>query len=612
MERLAVLIILVLGLARTSHGQISACNPNPCRDSANCFVRNSQEGYVCECNMPNQGGFDCTNQTQNQAVFTCYGSQCSTGSFMSVNYPSNYPDRYRALYLLYVPGASGFNFIFDTIFRIEADKDELYIGSGLVPPFSQFNGVNTSVEGVFFFEGHTPPMPFSVVNTDTVWMYFITDKNINFPGFRVSWQTVDTEAPVVSGCPGDFTRVTTVNQPLRVSWDPITATDASDFTVSASHSSGNFFPVGPTRVTFTFVDTGGLTTICSFVITVVLQDTSPPVISGCPTNMIRTTTNPLGVTVSWIPPTARDENTFTTQSTHTPGQLFPVATTEVRYTFTDVNGFFSVCTFSITVQLINRPPVISGCPSDRTLITNTFQGSAATTWVEPTATDDGPITVTRTHTPGQNFPVGRTEVIYTFTDSNNLASMCSFVVVVTFVDVTPPVVTGCPNSITETAPFGAGVDFPVTWIEPTANDNTGTVMLILRSRQPGDRFPIGQTTSVLYLYADNAGLQASCQFDVTVVRQEDNVPPVISCPANIRQEVTSGNAPGAIITWQAATATDNFGVVNVTLTSNPPRFPNTFFPFGIYLVTYTAIDAALNSVSCTFTVTVGKVSFTKF
>ena len=86
----------------------------------------------------------------------------------------------------------------------------------------------------------------------------------------------------------------------------------------------------------------------------------------------------------------------------------------------------------------------------------------------------------------------------------------------------------------------------------------------------------------------------------------DNTPPVITCPSNIRQEVTSGDLNGAIVIWEPATATDDSGMVTVTPTIITQPTPGSFLPFSSYVISYTARDGASNSVSCVFTVEVGK------
>ena len=53
-------------------------------------------------------------------------------------------------------------------------------------------------------------------------------------------------------------------------------------------------------------------------------------------------------------------------------------------------------------------------------------------WQVPTATDDSGVTPNRdaSHNPGQSFPIGTTEVTYTFTDGSGNAAICFFNVVI--------------------------------------------------------------------------------------------------------------------------------------------------------------------------------------
>ena len=134
-----------------------------------------------------------------RTVITCYGSNCIRrvnelgqpfNYYESPDYPQLYEDRLRIQYLLYLPGVAEICFEFDQqAFGIEDNKDELYVGPGLSFTFDQLDGQNTSPE-IFFFENRdrngVTPDDFCVPS-DTVWMYFLTDKNIMEPGFRLFW-----------------------------------------------------------------------------------------------------------------------------------------------------------------------------------------------------------------------------------------------------------------------------------------------------------------------------------------------------------------------------------------------------------------------------------------
>ena len=168
-----------------------------------------------------------------------------------------------------------------------------------------------------------------------------------------------------------------------------------------------------------------------------ISDITAPVISGCPADI--NADNDAGVctaAVSWTEPTALDDclgdMTYTTRS-HAPGAVFPLGTTAVTYTFTDLASNTSTCTFNVTVT-DNESPMISGCPAD--INVNNVPGACATivNWSEPTATDNctasGSLVWTKSHLPGSLFNVGTTTVTYTVTDANGKSSVCSFDVVV--------------------------------------------------------------------------------------------------------------------------------------------------------------------------------------
>lgn len=121
-------------------------------------------------------------------IFTCYGSGCETGSFSSPGWPTEvYSSRYGGLYLLYIPGAQRIDFTFNSPFAIESLKDELYVGPGLSFTQSQLDGL-TVPNDHYFFEGSNIPAGFSI-ESDTVWMAFLTDKNVQLTGFQIQWSS---------------------------------------------------------------------------------------------------------------------------------------------------------------------------------------------------------------------------------------------------------------------------------------------------------------------------------------------------------------------------------------------------------------------------------------
>lgn len=74
-----------------------------------------------------------------------------------------------------------------------------------------------------------------------------------------------------------------------------------------------------------------------------------------------------------------------------------------------------------------------GCPEDINREIELGSADPIIFWVEPFATDLGEVTTVRSHEPSTPFPVGITQVIYTFSDdaSPPNTSPCRFLVTVT-------------------------------------------------------------------------------------------------------------------------------------------------------------------------------------
>ena len=112
-------------------------------------------------------------------------------------------------------------------------------------------------------------------------------------------------------------------------------------------------------------------------------------------------------------------------------------TFEVEYKLKDnigCSGTNTLMTKTVTVTLPKdtTPPVISGCPSDITVIADAGKCSKKVSWTEPTATDTcyDATRVTRSHAPNTEFGIGTHTVVYTFSDIYGNTSTCTFKVIV--------------------------------------------------------------------------------------------------------------------------------------------------------------------------------------
>jgi hypothetical protein len=108
------------------------------------------------------------------------------------------------------------------------------------------------------------------------------------------------------------------------------------------------------------------------------------------------------------------------------GDLFPIGTTTVTCTATDVAGNTDVCSFDVTVSDVEPPELVVPCPQNIT-----FCGAQNVYWVAPEATDNcGVVTTLNNYDSGDYFGVGVYNVTYTFYDEAGLSVSCGFVVTI--------------------------------------------------------------------------------------------------------------------------------------------------------------------------------------
>jgi gliding motility-associated-like protein len=100
---------------------------------------------------------------------------------------------------------------------------------------------------------------------------------------------------------------------------------------------------------------------------------------------------------------------------------------------------------------------------------------------------------------------------------------------------------------------------------------------------------------VLYTATDAAGNNSTCTFNVFVT--DAIAPEIVGCPLDFEVELTAEES-SKVVTWTPPT-------VNTACTTITTNFdPGTSFVPGVYTIIYTATDAAANSSTCSFTLTV--------
>ncbi|UKN02647.1 HYR domain-containing protein [Paracrocinitomix mangrovi] len=351
-------------------------------------------------------------------------------------------------------------------------------------------------------------------------------------------------------------------------------------------TSGSTFPIGTTLVTYEVTDSAGNTASCSFNVTI--NDTENPTIT-CPADV--TVSNDAGTcesaTVTLGTPTTGDNCGVATVTNDAPA-TFPVGTTTVTWTVTDINGNSATCTQDVTVN-DNENPTIT-CPADVTVSNDAGVCSATgVTLGTPTTGDNCGVATVINDAPA-TFPVGTTTVTWTVTDIHGNSVTCTQDVTVN--DTENPTIT-CPTDVTvNNDPGNCSTDIVnISLGNPTTGDNCGVATV---TNDAPATFPVG-TTTVTWTVTDIHGNTATCTQDVTV---NDNEDPIVTCPADVTVDSDAGLCEATTVTLGTPTTSDNCGVA--TVTNDAPAT----FPVGTTTVTWTITDIHGNSITCAQDVTV--------
>jgi HYR domain len=366
----------------------------------------------------------------------------------------------------------------------------------------------------------------------------------------------------------------------------VDAEDDPDPTPTCTPASGATFPLGNTTVSCSATDSGGLTATGSFTVTV--NDSIAPTLT-LPADITVEATSASGAVVSYLA-TATDlvDPAPVVACAPASGSTFPLGTTTVDCTATDATGNQSAGSFDVAVADTTAPALALPGPM---AVEATGPSGTVVSYVA-TASDavDPASVVACAPASGSAFPLGTTSVTCTATDSTGNQSSGSFDVMVG--DTAVPGMTLPGTIVAEaTGPSGAVVTYTVA-----VDDSVDPAPVIHCTPASGSTFPLG-TSTVTCTATDATGNQSTGSFSVVV---RDTTAPVLSgVPSD--NSVTTTNPDGAAVSWPAPSATD--GVSGDVGVSCSPRSGSTF-PVGTTSVRCSASDAAGNTATATFRVTV--------
>jgi hypothetical protein len=322
---------------------------------------------------------------------------------------------------------------------------------------------------------------------------------------------------------------------------------------------------------------------CTFLI----NDVTAPVLDGLFDREVEAT-SPAGAIGTFVV-TAIDNVDGASDADCVPpsGSQFVLGDTTVDCSADDAAGNVGSGSFTLSVVDTTAPEITPPANVQA-------EATGPLTFMDPgtaTATDAvGPVTITSDAPAGNLYPLGITTIEWKATDAYTNSSVAESTV--TIVDTTPPTVTASGDLVAEaTGPSGAAVSFDAA----TASDLVDGSLAATCDAVSGAVFPLGVTT-VTCSATDLSGNTGSDSFTITV---QDTTPPSIAAHDNVVATATSGS--GAIVTYTLPTATDLVDG-NVAVACLPASGAQ--FPLGATTVNCSATDAAGNTGTSSFTVTV--------
>jgi gliding motility-associated-like protein len=269
--------------------------------------------------------------------------------------------------------------------------------------------------------------------------------------------------------------------------------------------------------------------------------------------------------------------------------------TTVIITATDPSGNSKSCSFTQTV-IDNTAPILT-CPSDQVLNLNSSCFATIPDYTSSLTSIENcfySVDVSYTQSPVAGTTLnGPATITITGTDESGNEGTCSFNITVQ--DVTPPSIT-CPSNTT--VAVDASCNYVMSDLSTTTvfadNCTPQGSLTFVQSPIAGTNLSTG-TQNVQITVTDQAGLQASCSYQLTVA---DQTAPSITCPGN--QNITINSLCEATLADYTGSAivTDNCNSLGQLSISQLP-VPGTTISSNTQITVY-ATDVVGNTSTCNF------------
>ncbi|WP_206074001.1 HYR domain-containing protein [Marixanthomonas spongiae] len=424
----------------------------------------------------------------------------------------------------------------------------------------------------------------------------ITDVNGNSSTCTTTVTVEDNVAPVAN-CVAPFTVQLDANGEATISATDIdngssdacgiasTTIDVTEFDCSN---------VGDNTVTLTVTDMNGNSSTCTTVVTV--EDNVAP-IANCvaPFTVQLDANGEASISATDIDNGSTDAcGIASTTIDVTEFDCSNVGDNTVTLTVTDVNGNSSTCTTTVTVE-DNVAPVANCVAPFTVQLDANGEASISATDIDNGSTDAcGIASTTIDVTEFDCSNVGDNTVTLTVTDVNGNSSTCT--TTVTVEDNVAPIA-NCVAPFTVQLDANGEATISATDIDNGSTDACGIASTTIDVTE-FDCSNVGDNTVTLTV-TDVNGNSSTC---TTVVTVEDNVAPVIACPADVYAETDLGDCFATVYFPTNVLAMDNCAIDTITQTGGLSA--GSQFPVGTSTIEFTAVDVNGNSTVCTFDIIV--------
>ncbi|NTW23920.1 MAG: HYR domain-containing protein, partial [Lentimicrobium sp.] len=387
--------------------------------------------------------------------------------------------------------------------NVTIPQPEVSDNCGIASLINSYNGTNNA-SGVY-------PVGTTTIN------WIVTDIHGNTAECSMTVTVEDNENPVIS-CPEN----------IAVNTDPgvceanvtIPQPEVSDNcgieslvnTYNGTDNASGIYPAGVTEITWTVTDIHGNQAECTMTVTV--TDNENPVIE-CPENIaVNADPGVCEASVTIPLPEVSDNcgvesvvNSF--NGTNDASGVYPVGTTTVIWTVTDIHGLTAECEMTVTVTDSEAPSI--ECPEDIIVVAG-VDCNALVEIPVPVVSDNCGIenlvnSINNTGNASGIYPVGVTEITWTVTDLHGNTANCSLTVTVT----------AGPTAIDDNTVTDLNVPVAVAVLEnDTDCDNNIDPSTVTVTSNPSNGFTMVDPQNGNILYTPNEGFDGTDTFFYSV------------------------------------------------------------------------------------------------